>query len=182
MKADGIYTTATEARFLWFAHLMDLPRYSGIPRERLLSAANDKARRSGRLAGRCQPDLTCPHMLADVGQLAQEWSSGRTGELERLAALRTGAGIKKWLEALYDEANRGCGLVYELMVDRFSTAVDSGIDEIEKEFQEEAFQLARSMGYTSPEERLQTHKENQDDGYCPLTGIDPDCCPCGRHE
>lgn len=182
MKKDGIYTTATEARFLWFAHLMDLPLYSGIPRERLLSVANDKARRSGRLAGRCQPDLPCPHMLADVGQLAHEWSSGRTAEIERVAALRTDVGIKKWLDGLYDEANRSCGLVYELMVDRFSAAVEHGIDEIEEEFHEVAFHMARSMGYATLEERLQTHKEYEDEGSCPLTGIDPDCCPCGRHE
>jgi len=48
---------------------------------------------------------------------------------------------------------------------------------------EAAYATARQYGdYATPEERRRAYERDIADGSCGLTGIEPDCCPCGRHE
>ncbi|RQQ77822.1 hypothetical protein DF134_36520 [Burkholderia stagnalis] len=80
------------------------------------------------------------------------------------------------------EAQRCCGLSYELFVKLFSADVDALIRELDAPLDSVALEIAKTMDYATPEERNQMQEEIRKSGGCSLTGIDPDCCPCGRHE
>jgi hypothetical protein len=43
-------------------------------------------------------------------------------------------------------------------------------------------EIAQQYGYASPNDLEQQKNEIEESGLCSLTGIDPWCCPCGRHE
>ena len=60
--------------------------------------------------------------------------------------------MKSQLEQLAAEANRGCGLSYDIFVDRFSAAVDSAY-QADTSNRDAALKLARPMAYVTPEER-----------------------------
>jgi len=86
----------------------------------------------------------------------------------------------------FEQANRdainGCGLSDVLYTDRYSDAVDEIISRLPKEQQTEAYTIAREHGdYATSEEREAAHERIAENGDCPLTGIEPDYCPCGRH-
>ena len=85
--------------------------------------------------------------------------------------------MKARLEQLAAEANRCCGLSYDLFVDRFSAAVDAAYPPGTPD-RTAALELARPMGYESPEERAAAHEEMLNDGYC-SHGIERNCCPAG---
>jgi hypothetical protein len=85
--------------------------------------------------------------------------------------------MKAHLEKLAAEANRGCGLSYELFVDRFSAAVDVAYPQSSPN-RAAALELATPMGYETPEERAAAHEERAEDGYC-RHGIERNCCPAG---
>jgi hypothetical protein len=97
-------------------------------------------------------------------------------------SLATKGGIEEWIKQLAEEANHGCGLVYELFVKRLSGLIDSKINEIAPEHQAMAMEIAQQYGYASPNDLEQQKNEIEESGLCSLTGIDPWCCPCGRHE
>lgn len=82
------------------------------------------------------------------------------------------------IEAAYEEANRGCGLVYELFEKRFQKACDDLLASAPEEHREAALQLAIERGYCTDYDEEAAFPA----GSCSLTGLDPDCCPCGRHE
>lgn len=85
--------------------------------------------------------------------------------------------MKSHLEQLAAEANRGCGLSYDLFVDRFSVSVDNAYPP-DSPNREAALELARPMGYATPEERAATQAELLAQGYC-THGIEKNCCPLG---
>lgn len=87
------------------------------------------------------------------------------------------AELAKRLDGIAAEANRGCGLSYDLFVDMFSAAVDAAFPPGEP-LHEQARVLARERGYATPEERAQTQDELAEMGYC-SHGIERDCCPAG---
>jgi hypothetical protein len=82
------------------------------------------------------------------------------------------------IDAAYKEANRGCGLVYELFERRFQAACDGLLAQVPEQHREAALQIATGKGYTTD---YDPEASFSDDG-CDLTGIDPHWCPCGRHE
>jgi hypothetical protein len=85
--------------------------------------------------------------------------------------------MKARLEQLAAEANRGCGLSYDLFVDRFSASVDAAYPPGAPD-RETALELARPLGYETPEARAAAHEDMRDQGYC-SHGIERNCCPAG---
>lgn len=84
--------------------------------------------------------------------------------------------VAQQVETLRKEANRGCGLVYELYVQRFSEAVDHTFPE---NHPQRADALAAAQGdYLAPEERLAALEMQAEQGLC-RHGLEPDCCPAG---
>jgi hypothetical protein len=95
---------------------------------------------------------------------------------------RTRDEIAVELDQMVSTASKGCGLVYELFADRFSECVDNFLRDLESPYREIALELATQRGYCTPQDRMEAQRERANDGSCSLTGIDPWCCPCGRHE
>ncbi len=74
------------------------------------------------------------------------------------------------------EAARRCGqsdILYErLLQEAFSKILDQTPAPERSETEE----VLRTHGYDPEADEFQP-----EDGECPVTGIDADCCPCGRH-
>lgn len=81
------------------------------------------------------------------------------------------------LERLAAEANRCCGLSYNLFVDKFSAAVDRQFPP-GSPLRSAALALAEPQGYASEDERAQSQADLHPMGYC-THGLDRDCCPAG---
>lgn len=91
--------------------------------------------------------------------------------------MSTSPALKDALDQLAEAANRGCGLSYDLFVERFSTSVDQTYPQGSPE-RVAALELAISMGYMTPAELAQAQEEMANDGYC-SHGIELNCCPAG---
>jgi len=96
--------------------------------------------------------------------------------------LTTREAIEEWIKRFSEEAIHGCGCSYELFVKRFSTLIDSNIDAIEPVHQAMAMEIARQHDYASPDDLKKMQQDIEESGGCSVTGIDAECCPCGRHE
>jgi len=79
------------------------------------------------------------------------------------------------IERLAEDANAGCGLVYELFVERFSGAVDHFVSTLPADRQEKALALAKEKGYATPEE---LDEDRDSENYC-VHHLPYDCCPVG---
>jgi hypothetical protein len=178
--AGEMYSIALEARVYWAHHRVSVVAGNEKGAERNLGWAFKLARRCGEVAAR--ENLELPRLVADVPQLTCEWEAGFKAVRLKLLKLRTREGLTEWISAMADEANRGCGQVYELFVKRFSGMVDARLDEVELEYQALAIEIAKSHDYATAEELNAAWEEIEASGGCSLTGIDPWCCPCGRHE
>lgn len=84
--------------------------------------------------------------------------------------------IRARLERAAAEAQRGCGLSYDLYVRRFSAEAESLLDAVDPDLRSEAAAIAAALGYGDDEADA-----DYGPGICSLTGIDEYCCPCGRH-
>lgn len=86
-----------------------------------------------------------------------------------------------WLkicEKLSERAMKGCGLSYDLFVEKFSCSIDCRLSKLLENHQCRAIEIARQYGYATPEE-IEESKEFYDDmGVC-AHGIDLGCCPAG---
>lgn len=178
----NIYATALEARTNWAMHRVSAVAGDDKKAIAHLRTALEYARRSGDAAGWAAEEVTCPALLIDVEQLRAAFMVSFDAVRERRELLRTRDGIAAELKSLAAESNRGCGLSYELFVKRFSIEADDLFDELEPEFKEMALELAKAIGYATADERERMQDEIEASGGCSLTGIDPWCCPCGRHE
>lgn len=84
--------------------------------------------------------------------------------------------INNKVQALADNANRGCGQSYDLFVQRFSGMFDSAFPPGSPD-RAQALISAKGI-YATPEEREKTQEELAEMGCC-SHGLDPNCCPCG---
>jgi hypothetical protein len=75
-------------------------------------------------------------------------------------------------------AHIGCGLSDIVYTERLSSGIQFYLDKVPQKHFEEALTIARHHGYQTEEELVWEPAE----GECSLTGIDTNCCPCGRHE
>lgn len=86
--------------------------------------------------------------------------------------------IHSWaqtLQRLADEANRGCGLSFELFEQRFSNSVKGVVVGLSHEDREAVLELAHPLGYA---EKPYLDNPDADDGCC-AHGMDPYNCPVG---
>ncbi|MDF0506886.1 hypothetical protein POK33_39735 [Burkholderia cenocepacia] len=113
----------------------------------------------------------------------RETDAGATSfPTSRQDRLLTREGIEAELDSLAVEARRGCGMSYELFTRRYSESVDDLCEEVQPSLRELVLELAIASGcYETEAEREATKEAIAASGGCPHTGIDPDCCPCGRH-
>jgi hypothetical protein len=82
-------------------------------------------------------------------------------------------------EGLRDEANRGCGLVYELAVERYSGSITQALAAVSSAHVVEAQQIASSVfEYLSPEDQNEAERVRVESRLC-MHWLDPQCCPCG---
>lgn len=91
------------------------------------------------------------------------------------------------LAAEFDAASKsavaGCGASDVLYCNRYSEAVDAIIEKLPEDQRSSAYALAHQHGdYATEDERQAGYERDIADGRCGLTGIEPDYCPCGRHE
>lgn len=84
--------------------------------------------------------------------------------------------LKQLVEHLQHDAQRGCGLVWELYTRRFSTALDRQFPPGHP--QREAVLLIASDDYCTPEELQAQAEADAANGYC-HHGLTLDCCPVG---
>ncbi|KAB1179928.1 hypothetical protein [Photobacterium damselae] len=79
------------------------------------------------------------------------------------------------IEQLAQEANKSCGLVYELFVERFTNSVDIFLSSLSLNEKEKALTIAQRYGYSASVD------DDIDDSDCTVCchGIDIDCCPAG---
>ncbi|KGC70283.1 putative pLASMID PROTEIN [Burkholderia pseudomallei] len=176
------YANALEARTHWALHRVSLVAGDDKKASKELRLSLDYAKRSGNAGAQTDEDMTCPALLIDVQPLREVFVASFEAVCERRRKLRTRDGIAAELESMAAESNRRCGLSYELFVKWFSDDVDGFLEELEPASAEVALEIARSIGYATPEEREEMQDEIEASGGCSLTGIDPWCCPCGRHE
>lgn len=177
---NDMYSIALEARVYWAHYRVSVVARDEKRAEWYLRSALKSARRCGEIGARAELEL--PHMLSDVPRLSGEWSAEFEAVRLKLMTFRTREGLTKWIKEMADEAIVGCGQVYELFEKRFSWMVDSRLDEVEPEYQAMAIEIAKPHGYISAEALDAAWEEVEASGGCSLTGIDPWCCPCGRHE
>ncbi|RQQ77824.1 hypothetical protein DF134_36525 [Burkholderia stagnalis] len=176
------YTNALEARTHWALHRVSLVAGDDKKATKELRSALSLAKLSGEMAGWVDEGMTCPALLIDVQPLRDAFMERFAAICERRRKLRTREGIEVELESMAARANRSCGLSYELFVKWFSLDVDALVRGLEAEFQPVALEIAKSMDYATPDERKKLQEDIEESGGCSLTGIDPWCCPCGRHE
>lgn len=191
---DGVYSLALEARSRWALHRVSAVANDAQAAEWHLGWALKYAGRSGYGGARADDTMACPHLLADVFQLAEAWSQAfetiardrrnrRARDAELSLKLRTLEGIREWFDTMAKQANHGSGQVYELFSERFSGMVDENIERVEPAYRGIAMDIARKeFDYQPPDVWEVAHEEREASGECSLTGIDPWCCPCGRHE
>ena len=74
------------------------------------------------------------------------------------------------------EANRGCGQSYELYETRVQGAYAAILERSSKEDRAETEAALKKRGFDPDFTPYQARE-----GECDLTGIEIDCCPCGRH-
>ncbi|MBU9366414.1 hypothetical protein BX589_14924 [Paraburkholderia fungorum] len=176
------YSLALEARARWAMYVVSLVGGKESAAKTAKSLAIIGAERSGQAAGRDDEDVRCPALLADVEELRDAFTRAMLSVRELRQKRRTRDGIAAEVEAMAKEANRRCGLSYELFVKWFSEDVEGLLEELEPEYRPLALEIAKVNGYATSEERHAMQDEIEESGGCPLTGIDPWCCPCGRHE
>lgn len=90
--------------------------------------------------------------------------------------------INVWLGSQWEVARQGCGLVYELLQIRFSTAIDESIAGLDLPRQYAVIVQARGFGYITVEERAAMQARWRESGACPMTGLDPEICSCANHD
>ncbi len=147
-----------------------------------LNHALRSAKRSGTACASEDENARCPALVADIDMLRSAFTQSFEVVRDRNRALRTPEGIAAELDRLASSASAGCGSVYELFENRFSDSVDDFISSLESSYQAIALELAKQHGYCTADERIEAEQQWANDGSCSLTGIDPWCCPCGRHE
>jgi hypothetical protein len=147
-----------------------------------LSHALRLAKTSGTACASEDENACCPALVADDDVLRTVFTQSFEVVRDRNRALRTPEGIAAELGSLASSASAGCGSVYELFEKRFSESVDDLISTLESPYQAIAIELARPHGYCTVEERTEAEQLWANDRSCWLTGMDPWCCPCGRHE
>jgi hypothetical protein len=76
-----------------------------------------------------------------------------------------------------DEAAQGCGLSDVLYEARVQDAFQAILDQAPDELRAETEAILRKSGFDPDFEPYEPRA-----GECSLTGIDENCCPCGRHE
>ena len=80
------------------------------------------------------------------------------------------------IAAAEEAANRGCGQSYELYEARVQAAYASILAAAPEADREATEAALRSRGYDPDFEPYEAGP-----GECSLTGIEENCCPCGRH-
>ncbi|MFM0275585.1 hypothetical protein PQQ59_33695 [Paraburkholderia aspalathi] len=176
------YSNALDARTHWALHRISVIAGNDRDAGNRLLRARTFATLSGIASGLGDEVTQCPALLADVPVLRDAFMASFEAERDRRQKRRTREGLEDEVAQMAEEANRGCGLSYELFVKRFSQGVDRLLDVVEGPFQGIALEIATSKGYATPDERAAMQDEIEASGGCSLTGIDPYCCPCGRHE
>lgn len=81
--------------------------------------------------------------------------------------------VEDKIRAMFQQANEGCGLSYELFLRQFSGMVDR-VFPLGHPDRESAVKIANAVGGYATQEELD---EDKMDGC--MHGLDPDCCPCG---
>ncbi len=89
--------------------------------------------------------------------------------------------LTEQIERLAAEASHGCGLVYELFVEKFSTAVDYAFAGDTPDRRKKAIAIAKDHGYETAEKIEAKKEEMADRGYC-SHGLTWLTCPCGCFE
>lgn len=80
------------------------------------------------------------------------------------------------IEACETEAARGCGQSDVLYESRVQGAYQSILDQAPEADRAQAEVILRQRGYDPDFEPYEAGE-----GECSVTGIDENCCPCGRH-
>lgn len=81
-------------------------------------------------------------------------------------------------EEMAAEANRGCGLVYELFESSFSAKVNAALKVVLSTHHCQALEIALRYGYASADELAKAEEALTADGCC-SHGLDPYNCPAG---
>lgn len=81
-------------------------------------------------------------------------------------------------EVIAEQANRSCGLVYEIFERNFTGVINQELQQLDQSHRADAIQIARTFGWATAEELAQSQRAMVDSGCC-SHGLDPDCCPAG---
>ena len=158
--------------------------FDAVASKKLLEEAKCVAYWDGRSAeayGFTEP----PFLFKDSPDLLDQWQQGYDlkDHVEMEAQAPRGftpeelQAISTKIKNAQTEAIKGCGLsdvLYEKTVQKSFASLHAAGPEC---LQKVTDQLLRSHGYDPEFEPYQAQE-----GECRLTGIDIDCCPCGRHE
>jgi hypothetical protein len=177
---NDMYAIELDARVHWAHHKVCSVAQDAAGAEWHLGWSLKLAKRCGEIAALDELDL--PKLLSDEPLLANAWRSTFSARRLEILKLRSREGLDEWLGEMASSARRGCGLSYELFVKRFSEMVDEALDLVDPVYQQLAIEIASSHGYATAKDLDEMQDEIEASGGCSLTGIDPWCCPCGRHE
>lgn len=128
-----------------------------------------------------------PVMFADEPALADALGRGR-GQGRELAVQEADVGsfasndvgsydVNALIQAAEKEAAHGCGQSYELYERRMQDAYERILQDAHIEQRQATEAALRARGYDPDFVPYEAQE-----GECSLTGIDENCCPCGRHE
>lgn len=93
----------------------------------------------------------------------------------------------KWgstFDQFVKEASKGSGQSDVLFQRRFNSLVDARLELMKIESPDQCsdfLEAARNQGYLTLDEQVAEEYEEFGPDDCSLTGIDTNCCPCGRH-
>lgn len=81
-------------------------------------------------------------------------------------------------EQMAEQANKSCGLVYEIYQRSFSGSVNQALNSLPEAHRPEAIEIAKRLGWATGEELAETQRQMDESGCC-SHGLDPHCCPAG---
>lgn len=165
-----------KAKVAAVTHGLTSQTYQLLQQEALVQALNLGRSEFYEHHGRCD----VPLQFKSEEQLAKQWTFGWSQTYDREARVKAFDTVA-WearCQEMAKNANRGCGLIYELFVSNFSANVNAALKYVLFTHHEQALVIARRYGYASPEELARSAESLADDGCC-SHGLDPYNCPVG---
>lgn len=149
------------------------PEFADIDLSIYLSDIQDSIATVLNCLGSKPGDLQCGAVIHDVF-----WSIADLSEYFDRYKKWPEFDFKVCLKDIYDEANQGCGLIYEVFTRRFDESVDEFANTFPEGIKAIILKYAADFGYGDSQQDNDDYDPDPEFKTC-IHGLDPDCCPAG---